>query len=427
MESVGGIRYCTEQMFDKAHSRLEEGLRRTPVGSDLAKLVETLDSTSLSERERIELISAQRRLASHYLAQSYRQISVHFDHNIRLMPSEMDLAALQTEVEVGTALHLTGRSARFEFEIAWGLSRLPEVWASFDRGDIDNRRARVLVDYLSHLDKSESSFVLERVLDDAPYLTTGQLRARLAKLCLMANPDESKLRYQNALGKRRVESRATEQGTAELTGADPDRAEAAYRRLTHLARKLKRKGESRTIDQLRADLLLDLLLGTEQPATTGHRGSVDIRVDLKTLAGLNEAPGDLQGFGPVVSDIARQVTARQHDCRWSFTVTDPQTGLPLHQGVTRRRPRTAVRQAVQAHNPTCIFPGCRMPAQRCDLDHRRLYSQGGLTCEDNLAPLCRRHHRVRHLLAWQHRPLPGGDHLWTSAIGRKYTTSGRSP
>ncbi|MCA1736963.1 MAG: HNH endonuclease [Actinobacteria bacterium] len=399
-----------------------------PAGLDLAELMESIDPISISEQERLELIVAQRRMANHYLAQSYRQIATHFAHYEEVFPGEPDSAAQQTEVEVGTALHLTSRAAKSEFEIAWGLSQLPDVWLSFDRGEIDVRRAQILVEYLAHLADEESSPVIDQVIGNAPHLSTGQLRARLAKLCLLVNPDESKLRYEQTLDQRRVASRPTTEGTADLYGSHlpPDRVEAAYRRLTHLARKLKRRGETRTLDQIRADLLLDLVLGVEQSSSTGE-GTVDIHVDLDTLAGLGETPGELLGFGPVISDIARQVTARQLDCRWSWTVTDPETGLPLYNGITRRRPRAAVRQAVEARNPHCTFPGCRMPAQRCDLDHRHLYSQGGETCLGNLVPICRRHHVVRHRFGWAHQPLPKGDHLWISPLGRHYTTSGRSP
>ncbi|HEX5722443.1 MAG TPA: hypothetical protein VFZ06_06805, partial [Acidimicrobiia bacterium] len=55
----------------------------------------------------------------------------------------------------------------------------------------------------------------------------------------------------------------------------------------------------------------------------GHGGSVELRVDLETLAGLTEAPGELSGLGPVISDIARQV-AREH----SDTAIPPVGGRP---------------------------------------------------------------------------------------------------
>ncbi|NIU17935.1 MAG: HNH endonuclease [Actinobacteria bacterium] len=68
-----------------------------------------------------------------------------------------------------------------------------------------------------------------------------------------------------------------------------------------------------------------------------------------------------------------------------------------------------------------------MPAVDCDLDHTVAWSEGGPTAVHNLAPLCRHDHRLRHEAGWSHRPLGGGDHEWTSPLGRRYTTSGRSP
>ena len=149
---------------------------------------------------------------------------------------------------------------------------------------------------------------------------------------------------------------------------------------------------------------------------------------LDTLARLSEAPGDLAGFGPVIADIARQVAEAQVDGEWRFTITDPGTGLPIHDGTTRRRPTASQRRRVEARDRTCVFPGCRMPASQCDLDHRIPWSQAHRTSASGLDAACRHDHvTVRHRLGWTHQPLPGGDHLWTSPLGHQYTKSGRPP
>ncbi|MGH8926197.1 MAG: DUF222 domain-containing protein, partial [Acidimicrobiia bacterium] len=260
-----------EQMYEAMDdpyrpSALESELRAASPGPELARLLERVSSEELTELERIELICAQRRMVSHYQAQSYRQISAHRVSLEQSFPYEPELVAEQTELEVGIALHLSGRSAHLESVLAWGLERLPQVWETLDTGAIDLRRAQVLVDHLAHLPKEDRSYVLERVLSAAPTLTAGQLRHRVERLCLQANPEAAKLRYQEAVSDRRVESRPTPEGTADLLGyhLSPERVEAAYRHLTSLARKLRKRGESRTMDQLRADLLLDLLLGDEK-------------------------------------------------------------------------------------------------------------------------------------------------------------------
>ena len=56
----------------------------------------------------------------------------------------------------------------------------------------------------------------------------------------------------------------------------------------------------RPIDQLRADVICDLLEGRR---TSQRAGSIDIRVDLTTRAGLDDRSAELSGYGPVVADM----------------------------------------------------------------------------------------------------------------------------
>ena len=159
----------------------------------------------------------------------------------------------------------------------------------------------------------------------------------------------------------------------------------------------------------------------EAPADTAGasgRGRVEIRVDLATLAGLNDTPGELVGFGPVAADIARQVTATQMHGTWTWTVTD--NGEPVAVGTTRRRPTTSQRRLVEAREITCAFATCRMPASQCDIDRRIPWAEQRRTHSDDLDPGCRHDHVVRHRYGWKHQRLSDGRHLWTSPLG--YTT-----
>jgi hypothetical protein len=200
---------------------------------------------------------------------------------------------------------------------------------------------------------------------------------------------------------------------------------AISRRIDRLARSLKRAGDPRGIDQIRADVYLDVLSGLHGD-TKG--GVIDLHVDLETLALLAEAPGEIAGYGPVIADIARQVTENQRGGQWRYTVTDPRTGLPVADGTTRRRPTAAQRRRVETRDRVCYFPGCRMPATQCDLDHRTPWAEQHRTSTDGLDAGCRHDHvTVRHRLGWTHQLLPGGDHLWTSPLGHQYTKSGKPP
>jgi hypothetical protein len=82
---------------------------------------------------------------------------------------------------------------------------------------------------------------------------------------------------------------------------------------------------------------------------------------------------------------------------------------------TGYHPSRTLQHLIRARNSQCTAPGCRRPAASCDLDHTHPWDQGGATCECNLAPLCRHHHRCKQaepgVLIWRtgrtqihHRP-----------------------
>ena len=404
------------------------GLDRMEPGPILGVLLSAIDVSRLSGWQRVVVLRAHHKMASHYQAQVYEDMALVAD-SMTEIDDDPQVASEAAAAEVRAALRLTRRSADIELALALVLTRrLPKVWEALAAGCIDLRRARTIVEGTSHLSDRVAGEVVDQIIEPATRLTTGQLAALLRRVCIEADSQQAAVRYRQAVSDRRVVVEATVEGTANLVGLDlpPDRVAAIMARMSELARRLNTAGETRSIDQLRADVLLDLLEGNGHQAVPG-RGMVDIHVDLDTLAGMSQAPGELAGFGPVIADIARQVADQQHHTQWRWTATDPDTGLPVHHGTTRRRPTPGQRRQVETRNPTCVFPGCRIPASQCDLDHRIPWSQGGPTSNDNLAPLCRHGHRIRHQTGWKHQPLPGGDHQWTSPLGHTYTTSGKPP
>jgi hypothetical protein len=76
-----------------------------------------------------------------------------------------------------------------------------------------------------------------------------------------------------------------------------------------------------------------------------------------------------------------------------------------------------------------VFPGCARPARRCDMDHIIEYDheaeaegrrQPGPTQTDNLACLCRFHHRLKTHSAWRYTMTAPGIFEWTSPHGHRY-------
>lgn len=415
-----------ERMFEREFDPIPPGLDEMEPGSVLAAYLSSIDPQRVSAHDRVIVLRATQRMASHIQAKVYGAMSAISDA-MESLPVDEELTWDAAATEIQAALRLTRRAAESELAIAHDLAeRLPALSEAMLRGDIDRRRAGTILRHTSHLDEATARAVCDQILDEAPRLTTGQLMVRLRRMGIEADPDAATAGYSEAVDSRRVVLDSTPKGSADLAGYDlpAERAREAADRIDRIAKSLKRKGETRTIDQLRADVYLDLLCGTTHTAT----GDIELQVDLETLARLSDSPGDLAGYGPVVADIARQLADAHTNGEWRFTITDPRTGLPVHNGTTRRRPNAAQRRTVATRDRTCIFPGCRMPATQCDLDHRTRWAECHHTDSASLDALCRYHHvTTRHRVGWIHHPLAKGDHLWTSPLGHQYTTSGLPP
>ena len=184
--------------------------------------------------------------------------------------------------------------------------------------------------------------------------------ARIQRLIITADPAAAKDRYEEKLLEAKVICEPTDAGTANLMGLDlpADQANRAMRRINQKAKKLKARGDRRPIDLIRAQLFLDLLTGThQQEKTTGtDRAQINLHADLSTILGWDENPGEIPGWGPVISDVARKIVADQEDAEWNLPITHHQQLIDLI--ITRKRPNREQQRIVQAltHRPDPTHP-----------------------------------------------------------------------
>ncbi len=80
---------------------------------------------------------------------------------------------------------------------------------------------------------------------------------------------------------------------------------------------------------------------------------------------------------------------------------------------------------VRLRDQTCVFPNCAKRGRYCDLDHRVPYDQdnpaaGGETSTENVALLCRRHHRAKTFSAWRYDSPEPGVYTWRSPSGQRF-------
>jgi hypothetical protein len=406
------------------------GIGEMAPGLELMSILSGVDRDSLSDFDRVEVLKARSRLRSHLDAELLADMSGILDAEIRVVGSDLEFGDVHgvAAAEIGAALSWTRRAAERQVDLAATLlSDYPKVWEMLRSGLIDLPRARVIVEHTLHLADEVRDEVVETALDRAPSQTTGLLAARIRRLAIWIAPDQAKKRYEEGLEERRLVSEANPDGTASLCGYQlpAERSQTAARRINRMAHQLKASGDPRSIDQIRADLFLDLLNGNGLQTSSTDRGVVDIRVELTTLLELDDKPGELPGWGPVIADMARKVIREQFESEWRYTVTD-EDGAVMSNGTTRRRPTAAQRRQVQSEDPTCVWPTCRADSIHCDLDHNQPWVVNGPTEPENLAPLCRHHHVIRHN-GWTITQIQTGAYRLTSPLGHTYTSQPRAP
>nr|WP_246044858.1 HNH endonuclease signature motif containing protein [Rhodococcus oryzae] len=96
------------------------------------------------------------------------------------------------------------------------------------------------------------------------------------------------------------------------------------------------------------------------------------------------------------------------------------------------QPSKRLAEIIRTRDGTCRFPNCTARAQDCDLDHTIPFNHanpanGGLTVEENLACLCRKHHRLKTEGYWTVTQLGSGLLRWTDPHGTITVTEPNGP
>jgi hypothetical protein len=233
-------------------------------GVSLATVLASTDPAGLDGDGLLTAISAWRRLGSWAKAGELAAVAAFLDRRTRGRsgPEVFESAVSELQLE----LTLTGFGAGRLLELACPLSdRLPETLNALRRGQIDEAKAAVIARAVHGvLDPAAAGQVERRVLPKAPTQTTGRLRHAVERAVLQADPHAAERRRRRAEAGRRVEIRPTDAHTADLCGRDlpAGQALAADNRITALAQALKHDGETGSLTYLRAQVFLNLLLGT---------------------------------------------------------------------------------------------------------------------------------------------------------------------
>ncbi|MCC9146533.1 MULTISPECIES: HNH endonuclease signature motif containing protein [unclassified Arthrobacter] len=397
-------------------------------------------------------------------------------------PVEPGIAFSLAAAECATILNVPQTTAqRMMYEAGSLCSTHASTMVSLEEGLLSYAHAQVVLEQCENLPAAALPEFEASLLKAAEGQTRAQFSAKARRLREKQYPETIAKRHLTAFEQRKVTLDREEDGMSCLSAhLRAEEAQQIYTTLTTATRGEQAGGDSRTADQLRADILAQLLMGglgrmrvsgsaggaagpgpllvagdgaggiigrgpTRAPSDGGAsdggakrasgstgtegpncddmgavpRAEIMVLINAETLFGANEQPAELHGYGPISAEAARRLA--RNAAGWTGLAQDPHTGEIL--GVGRRRKVPAgLRRWLRARDGTCRFPGCRVSTASSDIDHTVDWSRGGPTDHGNLEHLCRRHHRFKTLGYWKAcQPTPGVIE-WTSPTGRVYRT-----
>ncbi|MGI5493290.1 DUF222 domain-containing protein [Microtetraspora malaysiensis] len=242
------------------------GLEHLAPGAELAAVLAGIDITHLDGFDAVIVLQAYARLEAHVQARKATVMAEVGLYEISASGMEkMPEPDKNSPDEIRAALRLTRRAAEREYGIAYDLKvRLPMVRDALEAGTIDKTRAVVFCDWLEDIPIELARAVAGHLLPKAGRWTTSELREKIKKLLIAADPGWARRRYERAVGQRRVVGVRHADGSATITGQQlpVDQAAAAIARVDAIATRAKKTGLHAPIDHIRADVFLGLLDGS---------------------------------------------------------------------------------------------------------------------------------------------------------------------
>jgi hypothetical protein len=439
------------------------GLERIAPGPELAALVHRIDPESVTDGyDLVEIAAACRRLKAWADAIEVAAAARLARHQVchapeaarhgftpvraagQLLAARLGLAPTSACDRVTTAVQL--------------VDELPDTVTALHQGEIDYAKAAALAAGVRQLDPPDGGCdrhtgevvtpdglrrglvaeVEARVLPKAGSRSLRQHRDAIARAVAALAPKTVEERHERACELRRVDYNPSPDGMAWLGVYAPAEDVTAIRVMLDAAvDAVKREdpADPRTADQVRVDVLAQLAWSSlESGHIGGHCGrgdgarlgkrhrraaTVNVTVPFSTLIGLDDAPGELEGYGPIPASAARRIAAHG---TWRRLLTDPTSGVLLDYGTTRYTPPSELVDHLIARDRSCRFPTCSQPARRAQTDHTiAAGTEGWSTSDHNCGPLCGGGcHNGKTHGGWRLEQPEPGRYVWTAPTGHRY-------
>lgn len=311
--------------------------------------------------------------------------------------------------QLGFACHVSGFEAARRLGVARGLwFDLPETYRLLVAGQISEYVASLVVSETRHLDRKTRREV------DAKISAAGicQMGPRSAAACArrhayQADPEGYVQRGRTERKNRRVTLRAAPDTMSLLSGYLPaEQGVACLKSLRDQTDAMKAAGDPRCRDQIMADTLVERLTGQAQAADVNAEVQIVMGLDA-LLDANNQTPAELNGYGPLPADLARDLLATSKGKLWWRRLYAAPVGGPLVGGDPHRRHFDGhLKKLIRWRDGGCRDPFCDAPIRH--LDHIQRYTDGGLTIYPNGRGACERGNYAREMPGWTIETVSSG-------------------
>ncbi|GAB3266782.1 hypothetical protein GCM10027425_33450 [Alteromonas gracilis] len=414
-----------------------------------AALASAVDAVATRRQAEVDLLAAAAEWGiTHPPAEGVAEFSsLGLEGWVRLAGEGAPVVAEFAPVELAAHLGWSHEAARTLIGRALELTmRLPLLWGHVVAGRVHVAVARRIADVTMVLDAGQAVRV-DRQLAATPRAVSVAMAERLVDAIRIHDDPDLIVGFEEAdLAHRHVtltNDRRHPAATRVEMQLDHHDAAAFDATVSDIAAGLKALGDVDVLDVRRARAVgvmaspqtaLDLLDRGIAPERAAAAPVVDLHLhltDTTLLAAADGRPGpvEAEGIGVLTATLLRRWLdhpATSIRVRPVITLPGDRNPSPATLGwnpVDRHDPPETMRTTVILRDAECVFPGCHRSSRHADLDHIDPWldpadgGPPGQTHPDNLAPLCRTHHRFKTHTAWTYRREPDGTYTWHPPTG----------
>ncbi|MHB8681680.1 MAG: HNH endonuclease signature motif containing protein [Acidimicrobiales bacterium] len=320
-------------------------------------------------------------------------------------PSAAAWLAQKAKTSVGEAISMLATARQ--------LPALPATSEALRRGAVSPQQVREIAAAATEDPEAERD-----LLEAAEYLSLKGLQHRARSVRAIAARDDVQRRaaihkgrffrhWVDSEGAFNLHLRTTPDAQAPIMGAVRSRAAFVYDEQRRAGTTPERQ------EALDADALVALVLGDDRRATfegvvetrRSSSATVFLHVNVEALRRGSLETGELceiAGIGPVPLAAAESLLGAS----WVKLVVRDGVDVRTVCNLGRAIP-AALEIALCARDRTCVVPGCDVYTG-LETDHVVPFSEGGVTSLENLARLCRFHHRKKTYEGYRLESVPGG-------------------